>query len=164
MRRSVVSNRSKPASSAASNSAPLLRVPQPLDCAVCTVCPGSGRTSFLGVPWSKRTTTGRNRFGAQALGYEVEYGFDLFARHVEPLNDLVDAQIFQVLDDSGNGQTSALEHPGIAHLARNTLDGRARQQAEPQMVGHGDEDDSSFMKQLPKEARPEKKASVARKR
>ena len=48
MRRSVVSSSSNPASSAAFNSAPLLSVSQPLDCAVWTVCPDSARTSPFG--------------------------------------------------------------------------------------------------------------------
>ena len=50
-RRSVVSSNSNPASSAAFNSAPLLSVSQPLDCAVWTVCAEDrARASPFGVP------------------------------------------------------------------------------------------------------------------
>src|SRR5918993_3330859 len=94
--------------------APLLSVSRPLACAVWTVCPGSARVSPFGVPWSKRTSTGRNGFGAQALSYEFEHGGDLLARHVELLHDLLDAEVLEVLDDGGDRQARALEHPGAA--------------------------------------------------
>ncbi len=58
IRRSVVSSNSKPASSAASNRAPLLSVSQPFDCAVWTMCADNARASPFGVPWSKRMSTG----------------------------------------------------------------------------------------------------------
>src|SRR4030088_2081408 len=123
MRRSVVSSRWNPASSAAFKSAPLLSVSQPLACAVWTVCPGSAWINPWGVPWSKRMSTGWNRLSAEALRHEVEHCRDLLARHVELLDDLVDAEILEVLDDRGHGQARALEHPGAAHLTRNALDG-----------------------------------------
>ena len=81
------------ASSAAFNSAPLFSVSQPLDCAVWTVCPGSARAGPFGVPRSKRTSTGGNDGSAKALSDELEDGHHLFARHVELVDDLVDAQI-----------------------------------------------------------------------
>ncbi len=90
-------------------------------CAVWMVCPDNARASPFGVPWSNRTSTGRDRVGAQGLSHELEHGGHLLARDVELLDDVVDAEI---LDDGGYGQTSALEHPGPAHLARDALDGR----------------------------------------
>ena len=62
------------------------------------------------MPWSKRTSTGGN-VGAQTLGHELENSLDLFARHVELFDHLVDAEVFEVLDDGRDRQTSALEHP-----------------------------------------------------
>jgi hypothetical protein len=99
----VASSSSKLASSAAFKSAPLLSVYQPLACAVSTVCPGSARINPLGVPWSKRTRTGWNRLSAEAQRHEVEYCRDLLARHVELLDNLVDAEILKILDDRGHG-------------------------------------------------------------
>src|SRR5687767_3514600 len=125
MRRSVVSSTSKPASSAAFSRAPLLSVSQPLDWAVWMVCPGNARISPFGVPWSTRMSTGGNEVSAEALGDEFEYGRDLLARHVELLHDLLDAEVLQVLDDGGDREPCALEHPGAAYLAWNALDGRA---------------------------------------
>ena len=63
--------------------------------------------------------------GAEVLSDEVENGRHLLARDVELLDDLVDAEVLEVLDDRGYGQTSAFEHPGAAHLAEDALDGRA---------------------------------------
>jgi hypothetical protein len=55
-------------------------------------------------PWSKRMSTGGDIGSAQALSYELEdRGY--FARHLELLDDLVDAEILEVLDDRGHGQT-----------------------------------------------------------
>jgi hypothetical protein len=98
MRRSVVSSISKPASSAASNNAPLLSVSQPLDCAVWMVCTDSARASPFGVPWSKRTSTGGDVGSAQALRDELEDGRHLLARHVVLLDDLVKTEILEVLE------------------------------------------------------------------
>lgn len=67
------------------------------------VATASAQISPFGVPWSKRTPTGGNRLGAQALGYELEHGFDPLARYVELLDDFIDTRIFEVLDDSSNG-------------------------------------------------------------
>jgi hypothetical protein len=108
MRRSVVSSSSNPAASAAFKSPPLLSVSQPLDCAVETVCPDSARASPFGVPWSKRMSTGGDVGSAQALSHELEDSGYLFARHVELLDDLVDAGVLEVLDDRGNRQTVPL--------------------------------------------------------
>ena len=74
MRRSVVSNTSKPDSSAAFRSAPLLSLFYPLACAVCTVCSDSAWIRPLGVPWSKRTSTGGDRLRSEALRDELEQG------------------------------------------------------------------------------------------
>ena len=124
MRRSVVSNKSKPACSAALNNSPLVSVPQPRDCAVWTVCPTSVHASPFGVPWSNRTSTGGD-FGAQTLSHELEDSLHLFVRHVELLDDLVDAEILEVLDDGGDREPRPLEHQGTAYPARDALDGRA---------------------------------------
>src|SRR5688572_28826419 len=123
MRRSVVSSSSKPASSATFNSAPLVSASHPSDCAVRTVCPGSALIRPLGVPWSNRTSTGGD-FRAQAICHELENGRDLFARHIELLDYLVDAEVLEVLDDRVYRQTRALEHPGATHLAGDALDSR----------------------------------------
>jgi hypothetical protein len=52
-------------------------------------------------------STGWNRLSAEALRHEVEHCRDLLARHVELLDDLVDAEVLKVLDDRGYPQTSA---------------------------------------------------------
>jgi hypothetical protein len=52
-------------------------------------------------------STGGGGFNAQALSDEVEHSSDLLARHVELLHDLLDAEIFEILDDRGNGQGAA---------------------------------------------------------
>ena len=100
----------------------VLSVSQPFDCAVETVCPDNARASPFGVPWSKRMSTGVDVGSAQALSDELKDSGYLFARHVELLDDLVDAEILEVLDDRGHGQAGALEHPGAAHLAGDALD------------------------------------------
>src|SRR6188768_2739594 len=81
--------------------------------------------SPFGVPWSKRMSTGWHGVGAEALSNEVENSRHLLACDVELLDDLVDAQVLEVLNDRGNRQTSAFEYPGATHLARDALDGRA---------------------------------------
>ena len=70
-------------------------------------------------------STGRDGLGPQALSHEFKHGRDLLARNVKLLHDLLDAEILEVLDNRGHGQTSALEYPGAAHLAGNALNGRA---------------------------------------
>jgi hypothetical protein len=90
------------------------------------VCPGSVWINPLGVPWSKRMSTGWNRLSAETLRHEVEHCGDLLAPHVELLDNLVDAEILEVLDHRGHGQPRAFEHPGTAHLAPDAFDGLAR--------------------------------------
>ena len=85
-----MSSTSNPASSAAFSSSPLLSMSQLLDCAVWTVCPTSVRARPFGVPWSNRTSTGRD-VGTQTFSHEFENGLHLFAGHVKLLDDLVDA-------------------------------------------------------------------------
>src|SRR6516162_7489756 len=123
MRRSVVSSRSKPASSAAFNNSPLLSASQPRDSAVWTVCPTSVRASPFGVPWSNRTSTGRD-FGTQNFGDEFENGLYLFAGHVELLDDLVDAEVLEILNDCGDGQAGTPEHPCATNPIGDALDRR----------------------------------------
>jgi hypothetical protein len=72
-----------------------------------------------------RTSTGRRDFRAQTLSHKFEDGLDLFARHVELLDDLIDAEVFQVLDDGGHGQSGALEHPRATNPVGDALDRRA---------------------------------------
>jgi len=64
-------------------------------------------------------STGGDVGSAQALSHELEDSGYLFARHVELLDDLVNAEILEVLDDRGHGQTGTLEHPRAAHLCAN---------------------------------------------
>src|SRR5438552_188816 len=66
-------------------------------------------------------STGGHVGSAQALSHELEDSGYLFARHVELLDDLVDAEILEVLDDRGDGQTGTLEHPRAADLAGDAL-------------------------------------------
>jgi hypothetical protein len=49
-------------------------------------------------------STGGDVGSAQALSDEVEDSGYLFARHVELLDDLVDAEILEVLDDVATGR------------------------------------------------------------
>jgi len=98
-----------------------------VDCfawAVWTVCSTSAWASPFGVPCSNRTSTGGN-FGAQTLSHELEDGLHLFARHVELLDDLVDAEVFEVLNDGGHGQSGTLEHPRASSPVGDALDRRA---------------------------------------
>jgi hypothetical protein len=55
-------------------------------------------------------STGGDEVSAEALGYEVENGRHLLARDVELLDDLLNAQILEVLDDGGHRQAGTLEH------------------------------------------------------
>jgi hypothetical protein len=64
-------------------------------------------------------------FSAALKSHEVEYGGDLLARHVELLHDLVNAEVFEVLDDGSHRQAGTFEHPGAAHLPGDALDGGA---------------------------------------
>src|SRR5579864_5283444 len=123
MRRSVVSSTSNPAASAAFSSSPLLSASQPLDRAVWTVCPTSMRARPFGVPWSNRTSTGRN-FGTQTFSHEFEDGLHLFAGHVELLDDLVDAEVLEIFDDSGDRQPGPSEHPCTTNPIGDALDRR----------------------------------------
>ena len=66
------------------------------------MCSNSTLASPFGVPWSNRTSTGGD-FGTQTLNDELEHGCHLFTRDVELLHDLVDAEVFEVLDDRGDG-------------------------------------------------------------
>ena len=66
-------------------------------------------------------STGGDVGSAQALSHELEDSGYLFARHLELLDDLVDAEILEVLDDRSHGQTGALEHPRAADLAGDAL-------------------------------------------
>ena len=44
------------------------------------------------MPWTKRTSTGGNRFRTEAFRYEVEHGSDLLATRVELLYDHVNTE------------------------------------------------------------------------
>ena len=50
-------------------------------------------------------STGRDGVRAKTLSHELEHGHHLLARHVELLDDLVDAEILEVLEDEGNSAT-----------------------------------------------------------
>jgi hypothetical protein len=102
-------------------SAPLLSVFLPFDCAVETVCPDNAWASPFGSPWSKRMSTGGNVGSSQGLSYELEDSGYLLARHVELLDDLVNAEVLEVLNDRGHGQAGAFEHPRATDLAGDAL-------------------------------------------
>ena len=53
-------------------------------------------------------STGGDVGSAQAQSHKREDSGYLFARHVELLDDLVDAEILEVFDDRGYGQTVPL--------------------------------------------------------
>ena len=88
-----------------------------------TVWPTSMRAKPFGVPWSNRTSTGRF-FGTQTLSHEFEDGLHLFSGHVELLDDLVDAEVREILDDRGDGQAGAPEHPRATDPIGDALDRR----------------------------------------
>src|SRR5262245_32272396 len=79
----------------------------------------------MGQTLAQRRILHRNRFSAQAFRYEVEHGYDLLTTHVELLYDLVDTEVFEVLDDRGHRQARAFEHPSAANFAWDTFDGWA---------------------------------------
>src|SRR4051812_35187970 len=90
----------------------------------CERSPRAAHESTLSAcRWSKRMSTGWNRLSAETLRHEVEHCGDLLARDVELLDNLVDADILEVLDDRGHRQARAFEHPGTAHLAWDAFDG-----------------------------------------
>jgi hypothetical protein len=62
-------------------------------------------------------STGGDVGSAQALSHELQDSGDLFARHVELLDDFVDAEILEVLDDRGHGYAAA----GCRDMAPRTL-------------------------------------------
>jgi hypothetical protein len=82
-------------------------------------------------------STGRNGVRAKALSHEIQYGQHLLPRHVELLDDLVDAEILEVLDDGGHWQASTLEHQ-----APLTLPGMLS------TAGHWDQSSAAMLKLL----------------
>src|ERR1035438_10658722 len=66
-----------------------------------------------------RLVSGRWDGRLQALSHKTKDGTDLLARHVELLHHFIDAQVFEVLNDRGDGQPGIPEHPGPADLAGN---------------------------------------------
>jgi hypothetical protein len=69
-------------------------------------------------------STGGDVGSAQALSHEGEDSGYLFARHVELLDDLVDAEILEVLDYRGHRQAGTAEHPGTTNPIGDALDRR----------------------------------------
>ena len=63
-------------------------------------------------------------FAAQTLCHELEDGRDLFARHVELLDDLVDAEVFEILNHCGHGQACTARYPRASDSVGDALDGR----------------------------------------
>ena len=62
----------------------------------------------------------------QAARSEIEHGVDLLAGYVELLHDFFDGQtVFEILEDSCDGQASAAENPGAAHFAGDAFHSRA---------------------------------------
>ena len=60
-----------------------------------------------GVPWSKRTRTGRDCSSVQALSHELQDSRHLLPRHVKLPDDLVGLEILEVLD-LGSPATSTM--------------------------------------------------------
>jgi len=59
----------------------------------------------------------------QAVGNEFQHCHDLFARHVEPLHNLVDGSAgFEVLENCRHRHAGVLKHPSAAPSAGDTLD------------------------------------------
>lgn len=49
--------------------------------------------------------------GVKALGHKVEDRYDLLPRNVELFNHFLEAQVLQILDDSGHRQACTAKHP-----------------------------------------------------
>src|SRR5947207_3466443 len=101
---------------------------QPRSRASTTVCPTSAGAMPLGVPWSKRTSiVGRgrrdlNRWRIQAASCKFEHSPDLFRRHMELLNDFLDAGArFEILEDRRHGHPCSLKNPCAAAPARHAF-------------------------------------------
>src|SRR5256884_4392013 len=82
----------------------------------------------LGVPWSKRTSiVGRgrrdlNRWRIQAASCKFEHSPDLFRRHMELLNDFLDAGArFEILEDRRHGHPCTSKNPCTAAPARHAF-------------------------------------------
>ena len=116
MRRSVVSSNSKPATSAASNSAPLLSLSQPFDCA-------DGRcalTTPAQVPSACRGQRGRAPAGSSerrlsAAKSRTANTCSRVTSNCPMTSSMLGSSRFSMT--VGHGQTSAFEHPGAAYLA-----------------------------------------------
>ena len=61
----------------------------------------------------------------EASGYEFEDRFDLFPGHVELFDHFVDAEVFEVLEDGGDGHAGAAEDPCAAAPVGHAFDGGA---------------------------------------
>src|SRR5437867_1059917 len=125
---SVVSSTWKPAASAAFSKSRLESLSQPRSRASTTVCPTSAGAMPLGVPWSKRTSiVGRgrrdlNRWRIQAASCKFEHSPDLFRRHMELLNDFLDAGArFEILEDRRHGHPCTSKNPCTAAPARHAF-------------------------------------------
>src|SRR6266513_1272008 len=101
---------------------------QPRSRASTTVCPTSAGAMPLGVPWSKRTSiVGRgrrdlNRWRIQAASCKFEHSPDLFRRHMELLNDFLDAGArFEILEDRRHGHPCTSKNPCTAAPARHAF-------------------------------------------
>jgi hypothetical protein len=57
----------------------------------------------------------------QALGDKLEHRFNLFTRNVELFHDLLNAHIFEILEDRSNWHTGILKYPRATHLAGNAF-------------------------------------------
>src|ERR1035441_5270350 len=92
---SAVTNTSKPARSASANKSPLVRVSHPRSLALVTVWPVRNRAMPRGVTWSKRMSIRPRGFCSRQGGRsktasgKFQHRIDLFARHVELLDNFV---------------------------------------------------------------------------
>src|SRR5688572_15161210 len=115
----------KPSSSAARNSSPFCRAPQPRSNAVTTSCVARRRRSGTGVPWSKRIfTSAVSGVDEAALGV-LQYGLDLVARHArKPRQKIIHGgSALQILEKRLHRDTRALEKPDPADFPRKPLHG-----------------------------------------
>ncbi len=67
-------------------------------------------------------STGGEGVRAKALSHNLEHRHHMLARYVELLDNLVNAQILEVLDDGGHRQTRTAEHSGAADPVGDALD------------------------------------------
>jgi hypothetical protein len=77
--------------------------------------------------WSRR----RGRRCVETPGREFDHGYNLFARQMEPLHNLVNGRAnFQIVKDNRNRRPRVAEDPRSTALAGNTFHGGAMRPIE----------------------------------